>query len=304
MSLYLQSNNKLYYISPAHHIIFVFLVDYPTNLDTQKHRKDTVKLVCQQHNLTGNASYKIPRLVSKLLFVEHNYKFIYCEVPKVGCTNWKRIILLLNQSLSPTDLKHDDVHGHPSLLRLSSYPPTKQKELLQSYTKVMFVRDPLQRFVSAYRDKFLHKQEVYYYKTFAGYIKRKFRNDENSTEQVTFEEFSRYVIEKNPPYRDTHWMPMYQLCDPCNIQYDIVGKLETMTKDSDLVLKTIRAPENITYPSIKHYAGESRTNEKISMEYFRSLPTQLLKDLMEVYEVDFSMFEYTPASILPKLRVD
>ncbi|MEE6492855.1 hypothetical protein FKM82_016652 [Ascaphus truei] len=263
---------------------------------TQNHRKDILKSVCLQNNLTNSSSlYRIDPFVARQLFVVHSHKFIYCEVPKVGCSNWKRIILLLNMTpgvITANDLQHEDIHTTPLLTKLNAYSPEEQKQLLNNYTKVMFTRDPLQRLVSAYRDKFLHA-EPYYSTTFADMIKAKVGKKLNSTGNVTFEEFVRYIIQENPRYRDTHWKPMFHLCDPCNIQYDIVGKFETMKQDADYVLKTVGAPKNLTFPSIKHYSNESRTNGNISSEYFRNLPTKLLGHLMDIYRLDFSMFAYS-----------
>uniref|UniRef100_A0A8C5WFW9 Carbohydrate sulfotransferase n=1 Tax=Leptobrachium leishanense TaxID=445787 RepID=A0A8C5WFW9_9ANUR len=277
-------------------------IQIPTS---QTQRKENVKLVCEQYNKTFNASYRLTRFVSRQLYVEHTHKLIYCEVPKVGCTNWKRIILFLfNKSLEAAaeELEHFDVHRHASLVRLSSYSHTKQEELLKNYTKVMFVRDPLQRLVSAYRDKFLHQEDVYYYKTIGRYIKTLTRKNVNSTEKITFPEFARYIIKEDVVSRDTHWKPMHELCDPCNIQYDIVGKFETMKQDSDFVLRTIHAPKNLHYPSIRHYPNESRTNAMISQDYFSHLNPKLFKDLMNVYKVDFSMFQYHPATSLRDIK--
>ncbi|XP_068108025.1 carbohydrate sulfotransferase 9-like [Hyperolius riggenbachi] len=255
-----------------------------------KHRSSTVKLMCEQNNLT-HAAFPLDRNVFGQLYVEHSHKLIYCEVPKAGCSNWKRIILSLNDSLGLTlnELKHYKVHSSPLLRKLSHYPPSKQKEFLANYTKVMFTRDPLQRVVSAYRDKFLHEDDVYYSKTIAGIIKKRLKI--NST-TITFEQFVRFIVVEDPKYRDTHWRPMYQLCDPCSIHYNVIGKFQTISRDAEFVLKTIRAPEDLKYPSMKHHWNASRTDDSITRQYLDTLPPDLLRQLLQVYTVDFSMFEY------------
>ncbi|XP_075470276.1 carbohydrate sulfotransferase 9-like [Ascaphus truei] len=272
----------------------------PIKISTvQNHRKNILKSVCLKNNL-NNSGGQISNFVAHRLFVEHNHKFIFCEVPKVGCSNWKRIILLLqmNLGIEANVLKHDDVHTTTLLKRLSDYPPKRQRDMLNNYTKVMFTRDPLQRLVSAYRDKLLHS-EPYYSITFANIIKSKVRKTQDFKENVTFEEFIRYILQENPQDRDIHWMPMFQLCHPCNIKYDILGKFETMKQDADHVLKTIAAPKALTYPSIRHYSNESRTNENTTSEYFRNLTTtlELLGRLVDIYRLDFSMFEYSPIDL-------
>ncbi|KAM4662506.1 carbohydrate sulfotransferase 9-like [Discoglossus pictus] len=267
------------------------------NSAIQHQRKSTIKIVCQHFNIT-NSSARIEHSVAWQLFVEHTHKFIYCEVPKAGCSNWKRVILLLNKTIGgrADDLKHKYVHTTSLLRRLSDYSPEEQIQLLNNYTKVMVTRDPLMRLVSAYRDKFFHN-ESYYRETIEGAIKALTRKNRNSTEKVTFEEFARYIIKENPKYRDTHWRPMFQLCDPCNIQYDIVGKFETMNQDAASILQTIGAPKGMEYPSVKHFPIEARTNENMIIDHYRKLPINVLRRLLHIYRFDFSMFDYRPIKI-------
>ena len=47
--------------------------------------------------------------------VDENNKVLYCELPKVGCTNWKRTMLQLIQPKTFGKLAFDDIkgpHGH------------------------------------------------------------------------------------------------------------------------------------------------------------------------------------------------
>ncbi|XP_019406591.1 PREDICTED: carbohydrate sulfotransferase 8-like [Crocodylus porosus] len=262
-------------------------------LKSQIYRKATLNSTCLKNNL-----FKLKRnlnlIVANQLFVEHNYRFIYCEVPKVGCSNWKRIILLLKMNLSrdTSEIKHDYIHTSRLLKRLSSYPTDKQKELLNSYTKVMFTRHPLEWLVSAYRDKLLHS-ETYYSITVANQIRGRFKKKLNSTEKVSFQEFVDFTVERKPDTLDIHWKPMFLLCDPCNVQYDILGKYETLGQDSEHVLKSIRAPEGIHFPDIKRYSSENQTNDKITMEYLRKLNSEQIQKIKKLYQMDFSLFDYS-----------
>ncbi|CAH2328434.1 carbohydrate sulfotransferase 9-like isoform X1 [Pelobates cultripes] len=218
--------------------------------------------------------------------------FLYCEVLKAGCSNWKRIIFVLktNVNVKADYLEHDHIHGSRWLKRLSDYPKEKQCLRLANYTKVIFTRDPLQRIVSAYRDKFFHA---------AGYhgiqlpkiIKAKFRKNKTCLENVSFDEFVHYILENKPKTNDVHWRPFYHLCDPCNINYDILGKFETLKPDSDYVLKVIGAPPGLKYPEVKQF-NESRTDAKTSAGYYNQLPLDLLQSLLEIYSLDFYLFDY------------
>nr|DBA14280.1 TPA: hypothetical protein GDO54_005274 [Pyxicephalus adspersus] len=260
---------------------------------TQSNRKISLKSVCLQSNLT-NPSETINPSVAKQLFVEESHKLIYCEVPKVGCSNWKRILFLLklNLSINAEYIEHEAVHDENFFKKLSDYPPDQQRVILDTYTKVMFTRDPLQRIVSAYRDKFLHYTGVYYGTKIANIIKLKFRGHTNSTEPVSFQEFVHFIVEQKPEGLDKHWRPMHYLCDPCNIDYNVIGRFETLKQDSDYVLQMIGAPSNLKYPEIKKY-NESRTDLKISATFFSQLPLHLLQQLLELYKLDLILFGYT-----------
>uniref|UniRef100_A0A8B9QS86 Carbohydrate sulfotransferase n=1 Tax=Anas platyrhynchos TaxID=8839 RepID=A0A8B9QS86_ANAPL len=262
-------------------------------LAVQNDRKNTLASVCQKNNLLKPRS-KLDSLVANQLFVEHKHKLTYCEVPKVGCSNWKRTIFILQAGLEmeASEIEHDHIHQTSLIKRMAAYPPPIQEEFLSNYTKVMFTRHPLERLVSAYRDKLLHS-EPYYSTTVANEIRAMFRKNKNSSEKVSFQEFVSFIIAKPMNALDIHWKPMFLLCDPCNIHYDILGKYETLGLDSEHVLKAIGAPESLQYPSLKRYGSEKRTNGDITLEYLRQLNSEQIEKIKKLYEMDFLLFNYT-----------
>ncbi|XP_077178958.1 carbohydrate sulfotransferase 11-like [Paroedura picta] len=261
-------------------------------LERQNVRRDQLNITCLNENISSS-EWRLERKVARQLFVVQSLRMIYCEVPKVGCSNWKKILLLLTLNISrdPSEVDQIEIHQTNFLKRLSSYPSQQQMELLNNYTKVMFTRHPLERLVSAYRDKFLHN-EPYYSTTVADEIRALFRRDRNSTKDVTFQEFIQYVVTRKHEDLDIHWKPMYALCDPCNIHYDILGKYETLQQDAKQVLKRIGAPESFHYPSTKMYSSDKRTNENITLEYLRKLHWNHIEKLKRLYKIDFSLFNY------------
>ncbi|NXM42903.1 CHST9 sulfotransferase, partial [Gymnorhina tibicen] len=259
----------------------------------QNSRKNTLASVCLKNKLNKPRS-ELDSQVANQLFVEHKHKFIYCEVPKVGCSNWKRTIFLLQSDLNTeaSEIEHDNIHHTSVIKRLLNYSPALQKKFLSNYTKVMFTRHPLQRLVSAYRDKLLHS-EALYSTTVANAMKAMFRKNKNSSEKVSFQEFVSFITAKPPHTLDIHWKPMFLLCDPCNIHYDIMGKYETLGLDSEHVLKAIGAPESLQYPNLKRYGSEKRTDGDITLEYLRQLTSEQIEKIKKLYQMDFFLFNYT-----------
>ena len=46
------------------------------------------------------------------------------------------------------------------------------------------------------------------------------------------------MLQKTPKIsQDVHVEPFWKRCDMCNLNYDIIGKMETFTKDSNYILE-------------------------------------------------------------------
>uniref|UniRef100_H2ZVB9 Carbohydrate sulfotransferase n=1 Tax=Latimeria chalumnae TaxID=7897 RepID=H2ZVB9_LATCH len=267
---------------------FIVVDSYKNWLQIQQQRKSSLRAACDKYNLSTSSNYE--NVFTGQLLVEHTHKFIVCEVPKVGCSNWRRVILtLMNISIEDLALKNKSIHKHNLLKKVQQYPREQQKEILKSYTKVMFTRNPLERLVSAYRDKFLHSS--YYYGTVvANSIKKRYRNNTKMAENVSFREFVQFLLDTHN--MDVHWNQMIKLCDPCNIQYDFLGRYDTIERDADNILRFIGAPEDIRYPDIKNHATENRTNLTLTEEFLRNLTRKQIDGLYTLYKKDFLLFNY------------
>lgn len=89
--------------------------------------------------------------------VDENNKVLYCELPKVGCTNWKRTMLQLIQPKTFGKLAFDDIkgpHGHygeEGYKYITEWPAEGRLKMVDTFYKFIFVRHPLERILSAYR---------------------------------------------------------------------------------------------------------------------------------------------------------
>jgi Sulfotransferase family len=83
---------------------------------------------------------------------------------------------------------------------LYSFSPVDIQNRLQTYFKFMFVRDPLDRLLSAYYDKFVRINGTYFTERYGRRIITKYRR--NATEEslafghdVRLDEFVKYLID-------------------------------------------------------------------------------------------------------------
>ena len=87
------------------------------------------------------------------------------------------------ESSHPEHLPFGTVHNSrltdKVLSRLNKYNAEERRYRLQNYFKFMFVREPLERLVSAYRDKVLRDNSYYFLNQVVPMIKKKYRTTKN-----------------------------------------------------------------------------------------------------------------------------
>ncbi|XP_072135180.1 carbohydrate sulfotransferase 8-like [Mobula birostris] len=270
--------------------------------DVQQGRRQLVEEACLKYR--GGSSSLGPSLLSphhvSRIYVEDRHQLLYCEVPKAGCSNWKRVLMVLSGlASSPAHIEHQVAHYGNSLRRLDSFDRAGMAWRLRTYTKALFVREPLERLVSAFRDKF-EQPNAYYHPVFGRAIIAHYRP--NATRQallsgsgVTFPEFVRYLLDPRRPLGlDIHWERVGRLCSPCLIRYDFIGHFESLGAEAQALLRLVGAPANLTFPRFKdRHRGVERTSLRLSRRYLAQLSADERRRAQDFYLADYTMFNYT-----------
>ena len=100
---------------------------------------------------------------------------------------------------------------------------------------------------------------------------------------VTFTEFLQFILTVKPA--DGHWNSFERECSPCAIEYDFIGKIETMNKDLQFILDHIGV--NLTLPTT-----QERRYERSKSSYFAEVPEHIIQGLWNLYKNDYEMFGY------------
>ncbi|XP_059058116.1 carbohydrate sulfotransferase 11 [Achroia grisella] len=235
------------------------------------------------------------------ILIDDNHKLLYCYVPKVACTNWKRILMILGDKWNSTDVLSipASVPHTPGMFRnMSTVSKPERDYMLENYQKMIIVRNPFERLLSAYRNKLEGvTQSARYFQTRVGRrIIKEFRENPSNESlelghDVTFKEFALFLTNSSEELADVvnneHWQPITNLCHPCLIKYTLVGKYETLLEDSLLALNTINAG-SIRFPQLTHTSG---TSDKL-YRYFSQLDLPLIRKLYKLYINDYRIFGY------------
>ena len=158
----------------------------------------------------------------------------------------------------------------------------------------------MERLVSAYKNKLTGKVRDSY-KSVVRSIFSRYRKHINMKDfaetayNVTFTEFSMYVMDQKYRLRrslDEHWAPYTELCHPCIIPYDYIGKYETLEEDAREILNRIGAPKSLHFPPVK----KSKTRSQVASHLNVLLPSEQRR-LYKIYSTDFVLFDYPMPSI-------
>ncbi len=230
------------------------------------------------------------RWVLRHLIVDDKYRLLYCYIPKVGCANWKRVFsVLYGDASDPNTITNVN---HTSMKLLDSYSPHEIKYRLRTYFKFMFVRHPLDRLLSAYRNKFgEHFRD--FERKFGVYIVKHFRQNppKNPTgDDVTFTEFLDYVSQTDKVQLNEHWSRYVDLCQPCHIDYDFIGYYEQFDEDIHFLLNALLLNAVVQFPAKQSYYSTLTEEEKVRI--IKKVPNSTLRKLEERFKKDYRFFGY------------
>jgi chondroitin 4-sulfotransferase 11 len=273
-------------------------------------RQRRYKAYCKQHGYKlRNAVAPDNRNLPGMMVVD-KYKLLFCRLAKVGHSNWLRLILQLNSNLTSEQAATAPLHSittahfFPELAFTKRFIPHYVRYRLTNYFKVIFVRHPLDRLLSAYEDKMgeLSSSRNYYLKAFGAKIVslcRKSANKDNNNKtfvnsavtNVTFSEFLCYVS-KAPVYDlDWHWQPYWTFCQLCEStwRFDFIGEYEYVADESNHVLDLLGI-KHLRYPP--HGYRTDRERRERFIRVYSAISSHLIDAIWRRFKVDFDVFGY------------
>lgn len=196
-------------------------------------------------NLPSNVSEKVIR---RHIQINEATKIIYCGIEKAGSTFWRRFFQYLNKRIvqSPYNIKPEKVAENHVDIRKTNL--VKLLGLLQLSTKFIFVRNPYTRLLSGYVDK-IYSPNPYYWKLGAKAVRHARKIETPCGHETTFKEFVDYIIHAHDRKleRDEHFIPGHEMCIPCQIQYNYIGKIETFIGDTFYILEKLNLTQYLPY---------------------------------------------------------
>lgn len=272
-------------------------------------RMANVERICEMmkaNNVTPPNSAVFENEYMKHLMVIENTQTVYCYLPKVASTNFRRVLLGLLGVVPKSEISNVDGYDvynlHNKKFRyITEFEESKQREIMRTYKKFLAVRDPMERLLSGYMSKFLHPNPVnraefnkrvsLFYAIHEDLDKQHQIKIDYDNRSVFFAEFLVWWSDlyDEELYVNEHFVPSYVLCNPCAVKYDYIGKYENINRDMDYIFKHLHL--NAEFPGRNDNYSVRRTHTMVDTVY-KPLPGWLLQKVWNVLKYDFLMFDY------------
>lgn len=241
------------------------------------------------------------------MMVSERHKLFYIPVAKCACTSLKSMMVRLAGVAQPEIALELGVHlvtdRFNTGVQLKDKPIDQARDILASdeYFKFSVIRDPYERLVSAYLEKFVYKRHSQRNLIHTRQVISAVQGTEdiNLQKGISFDQFVEYILQQDPFDLDPHWRPqhlyfkgvrhisrIFRLDNIAELEryllehHDVTVKLghENRTMKSDIYL-----PEACTLP-----ACEFDHREAIKPDSF--LASSHLEAIREYYREDFEFY--------------
>jgi hypothetical protein len=238
--------------------------------------------------------------------VVKEHKLIFFTTPKVGCTTWKQLFRRINNATNwraqnwRTGIPHDPKTN--GLKYLSDYSPEEAKELMTSpeYTRAIFLRDPKERFLSAFLDKAVRDPD---------FLRRKCCKTTYDCVEPA-QTLSGFLNLVQTPCHDAHWKPQQERMEAKYWPYiNYVGHFDRLQEDSERLLRHVGAWEDYGKSgwgadgSLEIFQKASNSQEHVTHAKSKAsehFTPELERRVEDFYSVDYKnpLFKLTKKSFL------
>lgn len=279
----------------------------PNLLHRAKFQRYQTDQFCGQNRISKGLPSKYGQLESlfKHLLYDDRRKIVVCYVPKNGCSNLKRMMLILNgllppdANLNPYNRPSEDLLGSVNSFRNLTREEAIYK--LENYYKFAIVRNPMERLLSAYKNKLEKPLNATLRRKFPDRLKayilnlydhKRLKNwigarDYSIDIHPTFSQFLKFMTQFLLSSYNEHFMPFLQLCFPCAIDYDVVLNFKSLNYDMFALMEYLGIRPSYYPAAISHESDPTSVHLK---QYYRRVSSHIKGDIFHKLQQELDYY--------------
>ena len=193
---------------------------------------------------------------------------------KAGTTNIGRTLYTLDHLDEYTDANKVNKHVSIGSRYRKMYEDEASFEAdFKSYTKFMFVREPIERLLSAYKSRnpgSMFKHRNYTFQSFQSFLEKIAATPHGKTNR--------------------HHYSYFRMCS--RINFDFIGSVDSVNEDMNTILQPVGADKYITLPKRNQTGYSPQKTSETLQKYLKDIPKSLIKKLYEKYYWDYFLFGF------------
>lgn len=212
------------------------------------------------------------KMISGHFYCAESVKIAYLEIPKCACTSAKNLIAYFDNPDFVGTLEPFSVHTQAD--KIFKIIRAKNDPSLNSYFKFTFVRDPVDRFISFYRDKILTSKDEYTWRFLSGH---------GFHVGMSMEETLSAMSGLNAENHDPHFAPQTTfLLDGNRLSVDFIGRIERGGADWERIIRLSGFDFPVPFLNAQEKEGNLRKN----------MSAAALGQIRQFYARDFEILGY------------
>ncbi len=289
--------------------------------EIQEQRLQQIRDICQQVQGNFEEEESLPPGALRDTLIDAEEKVMVCPNlldPLQKTSRWEPVVkLAAHESLrwrhrkkipgvkfiSEEDLTRiltgETVPGRKQDRDLSGLSPSTA--WMKKHTKILFVEHPFEKLASIFRERIRDRNGYLGYeigKKILGFS----RGFSNLTSQVLekgqidFREMTSFILKRD--VWDPHWKTLFEVCHPCDIQYDYVIKAETMLDDVKGLIRQWYPSGKKRRKAMKPFEDELVETEEddvmdMMSKHYTGINAFDMLMLYDLYSIDMFMFDYS-----------
>jgi tetratricopeptide (TPR) repeat protein len=234
----------------------------------------------------ANRSYE--QWIKMRYIVNHKHKIVYCPIEKNACSLFKNI--LVNHSEYEDDYRQSKIAVHRYIVANKErfFAPNFSDLCSPTYFKFVILRNPFDRLVSAYIDKFVRSPKPNRHSIpVINQVYKSLGKQPDQHQSITFKQFIDFLTDKEDRLLDPHWRPQYIYLGLGLLAFDFIGQFENLTPAIEILEKKLNTHiKTDVAPAHRINYGNFDKNKK----YCDTYP----KDLRKLSSFPTSASMYTP----------
>ncbi|XP_064077736.1 carbohydrate sulfotransferase 13-like [Macrobrachium nipponense] len=275
-----------------------------SRLDVFEERAALVGKVCKLQPTSLHAPSGANHLVWD---TKHRPSIVWCPNYKVASTTMMMSFLRISPNSKRVQKKKTKRVKQSDVRRIYWAPKSGEEkaEVLRKSARVIIVRHPFTRILSAYRDKMTKMKpgpRKFHFRRMQKDIMARYRPTNSSVDSPfpTFPEFVSYIIDATRSLRSSTdwrektkcWTAYWAHCNVCTTDYNVIMKLETLDDDKRFLV-TLSDLDELKEKSPEDWLHlRNATSHDLAPKYYSQLTRDQILGLYNSYKLDFELFDY------------